>query len=175
MKLTGVKQDKEYVYLAYDGRYYKIGKANKPEERIKSMQTANPFLKLIGYGNNTTERHLHNLLYHTRIKGEFFNLTGAQAHLVLQFIQGEINSLDHPWIKRMRGKASTAKKRDGERKKSNDYVIPFGKYKGKKIKEIDDIDYCSWIINNVGDKKIVKHFKVRYNKLNKKYNKKKKR
>ena len=43
--------------------------------------------------------------------------------------------------------------------KIDDYVLFFGKYKGKMLKEVP-ISYLNWYIQNGSDKKIVKRMKL---------------
>lgn len=82
---------KGLVYLLLSGNeLYKIGTTKKtPEERIRQLQTGNPFpIKILkSYSSKhykRIEKFLHNVLkgYKTRDKGEWFHL---KEHHIYQF------------------------------------------------------------------------------------------
>lgn len=67
--------DTGFVYFISDGTHIKIGKANDPCQRVRELQTANPFvLEMLGVtqGGHKLEFRLHDLLAEFRLQGEWF-------------------------------------------------------------------------------------------------------
>lgn len=67
------------TYLAFDGRYYKIGKSKNPQARIESFKTANPNVQLIYVCRRDIEKQLHQEYQKFRRMGEWFELEQDQA------------------------------------------------------------------------------------------------
>lgn len=73
----------------------KIGKANKPEERIKQLQTGCPFkLNLLGTVRCKSEFHAkqvetmaHRIFYKQRRRGEWFKLSAKHMEQIVSLIQ----------------------------------------------------------------------------------------
>lgn len=69
-----------YLYVLYDGSYYKIGVSNDPYKRRNTCQTGNPnFIELIAVVNclnsqyaRWLESHLHSYFCRYRKRGEWF-------------------------------------------------------------------------------------------------------
>lgn len=127
-----------YTYLAYDGRYYKIGESKDPEKRIKSMQTANPSLRLLNFSDKVTEKQLHKLFFSKRYKREFFSLDKNEVEKIHRLMKGTIGVSDKWYLKKW---SKSNKPRHG------DHVLKFGKYKGKKIREVPT-SYLKYILAN---------------------------
>lgn len=70
---------KRYIYCIKCGNYYKIGKAKKLNNRIKTHQTSNPnkieliFEELVS-NCNEVEKEIHEIFVNKRYKGEWFKL-----------------------------------------------------------------------------------------------------
>lgn len=99
--------DKMYTYLMFDGRYYKIGQSKNPQKRLKTLRTANPSIGMICYGTGISENALHKKYAHLRVSGEWFDLKGAASR-----VAKHINNED------------------------TTYVMPTGKWKGRRLWEI---------------------------------------
>ena len=66
----------------------KIGYSRTPQQRIKELQTSNPFklnLDFIINGDFTREKEIHNLFNNYRLNGEWFNLND----LILNYFKEE--------------------------------------------------------------------------------------
>lgn len=74
----------EFVYvIAMDAGHHKIGISGRPESRLAQMQTSHPWaLQLIFVLKTnraaTVEKAAHNILYRSRLLGEWFGV-GADA------------------------------------------------------------------------------------------------
>ena len=83
----------QYTYLIYDGEYYKIGKSNDPEKRIKTLLTANPKCKLICYGKGVSEKDLHTFFFNKRVwkRREWFFLNEKDVQKCTELINQEMS------------------------------------------------------------------------------------
>lgn len=183
-----------FTYLMYDGKYYKIGKSKNPERRLKQIQTGNPSCKLISYSNKITEFELHILYYNSNVGKEWFDLNEKDdVQDVIDLIEkgrkkkgrrtytGEINlkngahkfkepasTSDKILISYRKMKADKRKEATDKRNSKpidiSDYIIPFGKYKGKKIIEMvsdEEIKYVKWFVDTKESKnELDKSYKV---------------
>lgn len=166
----------QMTYLLTDGRLFKIGKSINPEKRLKQLQTANPFINMVCFGNGVSEKYLHHLLFSDRITLEWFDLSEEKIETIKRLLekgeQGrkrcakpvfeviEFNGVKFKG-KRKSGKyftlSDSEKKRNADgRKKSDDlsekYVIPFGKFKGTKMCNMisdEQYDYCVWFYGEI--------------------------
>ena len=73
-----------FVYLMYDKSYYKIGKSVDPVKRCLNLRIANLNIKLLAYGNGTTEKELHKEYKAFRVGGEWFKLNEKQVQDIIQ-------------------------------------------------------------------------------------------
>lgn len=91
-----------FVYLLQAGPYYKIGRSNDIDQRIKQLSTLPPFdLNLLHalWCDNClqVERWLHDKFGDKRIRGEWFTLTPDDLDFVMQlgsFYQGAFHEED---------------------------------------------------------------------------------
>lgn len=147
-----------YSYLMFDGKRYKIGKSNDPIKRLKQLSTGNPFLKLIATSETISEQTLHNLLRHKRIKGEFFQLDQNEVQKIIGVMDGSIG-INSKWYIRKRGLSHKVKKVNIELKSARNFVMPFGKYKGYRLKELPK-QYIEWLKTIELKGKIKDHLKT---------------
>ena len=90
-----------YVYLMKIGDRAKIGKARDPAQRLKELQTGNPFaLKLIGCIRCLSDGHafeiekaLHAKFRNQRIRGEWFKYTNSM-HLFVERLIEQIEGME---------------------------------------------------------------------------------
>ena len=133
----------DFCYLIYDGTYYKIGRSNNPEERLKALKTGNPSCKLISYGDGIEEKQLHRIFGKFRVKGEWFQLQRKHVGLICRLLNNEENGRD---LK----DCSTLRSSFLRSKAYQNYTLSFGKYKGRKISEMtkpDEIKYLQWVLS----------------------------
>ena len=126
-----------YTYLAKAGQYYKIGQSKNPEQRMKTLKTGSPDIRLICYGTGETEKRLHVLYKHKRQSGEWFKLSCDDVEDIIKRIKNEFKT-----------EYITTK----SQQKKLDFVIKFGKYEGRKISTLtsdNDLKYLEWCLNNV--------------------------
>lgn len=72
------------TYVMYDGSaLYKIGRSVNPNERLRSLCTANPSLQLIMVCNADIECTIHKLFTSKRVKREWFKLDQNDMDLLL--------------------------------------------------------------------------------------------
>ena len=90
---------KEYCYLMYDGKYYKIGKSIHPQKRLKQFKTANPNIEIVAISKLVAEKDLHSLYKNKNITLEWFDLTNEDVNEIkLLFKDGKA----HIKLKQMR-------------------------------------------------------------------------
>jgi hypothetical protein len=138
----------EYCYLMTDGHLFKIGKSVSPKKRLASLKTANPNINLICFSDNVTESQMHKLYYKHRVRGEWFDLNEEQVKRIISIMgmnEAEVKYDIQPIIKRQK----TYKRREINKDKC---IIPFGKYKGEFVNDIDDVDYLRWMKGILHDK-----------------------
>jgi len=139
MKATGRK----YTYLVWDKRYYKIGESVNPDKRINELKTANPGIELIAYGNNFSEKELHESFYHKRIGREWFNLSQRDVILIRKLLSGiQLNDDEYKTFENIQFYAERIKN-------MHNFRLSFGKNKGKKLADFttnEDRDYLTWIL-----------------------------
>ena len=66
---------KTYIIEQVDSNIVKIGRSTKPENRIRSIKSGNPFIKLYHTTDGDYENYLHRALHEYRLTGEWFDLT----------------------------------------------------------------------------------------------------
>ena len=83
-----------YVYLLYDERLYKIGYSTNVHRRVRALQTANPFIRIIATSRSLPrnearilERTLHRKFNHKNVKGEWFGLDSNDARYICEAFQ----------------------------------------------------------------------------------------
>ena len=85
------KQSKRgFIYVIKCNEFYKIGKANNVEKRLKSLQTANPYtldVIIVKKAKNsyTMETFFHNLFSDKRIHGEWFKLEDSDLSFISDY------------------------------------------------------------------------------------------
>ena len=140
-----------YTYLATDGlRRYKIGKSNNPEQRIRTMRTANPSIKLVCYGEGVTEKYLHGVYALNKIKGEWFTISDALVNTIKGLINGDSPDVREQALRKRKTMFVT---------ECEKYTIPFGKYKGRKLTSMtapEEKGYVKWYYKEVYTKTPVK-------------------
>jgi len=89
------------VYFITDGEFIKIGKANDPIERMRTMQTGNAReLKMLGYYEDYDEElegYMHKIFAKDRVRGEWFK----PSKDLYSFIMYEVRSFDS-FVSRLR-------------------------------------------------------------------------
>ena len=89
------------VYFITDGEFIKIGKANDPIERMRTMQTGNARkLKMLGYYEDYDEElegYMHKIFAKDRVRGEWFKPSTD----LYRFLMYEIRSYDS-FVSRLR-------------------------------------------------------------------------
>lgn len=83
-----MNQRAKFTYLIHDGRLYKIGQSDKPEQRTRDFLTANPFCELLAYSDKVTERELHQKYARQRKGGEWFELSQNDVGYILAVMDG---------------------------------------------------------------------------------------
>lgn len=83
---------KQFTYLMYDGRHYKIGKSKDPIHRFRQLQTSNPFLELVSYYEGDIEILCHQTFWRNRVKNEWFKFDDKTFKLVIDFMSSKSNS-----------------------------------------------------------------------------------
>jgi uncharacterized protein (DUF3820 family) len=127
------------AYLAYDGRYFKIGESSNPEQRIKNMRTANPSIELITWGYGDTEANLHQTYKHRKIGGEWFDLKKQNVKAICKRIE-QVNPSD----------AFGKQYDEFMQNLAFSYVVSFGKYRGDMIVDFyseKKLKYLQWAID----------------------------
>jgi hypothetical protein len=74
--MINIKDKKAYVYLMFDGKYFKIGKTNNLKKRVKQFRTSNIDIKLVAYKYSfdaiKEEKFLHKIFSKYKIEYEWF-------------------------------------------------------------------------------------------------------
>lgn len=84
--------DIECCYMIFDGIYTKIGKSNRPKERLKDLQVGNPEeLILLFYSPFITEEWTKKKFEEYNVRGEWYNIP---EHELFDFVKN-INKLNH--------------------------------------------------------------------------------
>jgi hypothetical protein len=147
------------TYLMYDGKNYKIGRSINPNKRLLELKTASPNIKLIKECEFIAEKFLHELFCSSNVGGEWFEL-GYNDLQVCHILMNAKSKLEADMLMRFfhkKMKVSLKFKKsyddfiDTQKVKVESFIntkIPFGKYKGKKLKEMCDeenIRYLQWL------------------------------
>lgn len=92
IKKKKIKVIEGYLYIIKSGEYYKIGKALKPKQRIKTYITENPNKitvilceKVKDY--TKTEKELHSKFKDKNHNREWFNLDDKDINLIKDYIE----------------------------------------------------------------------------------------
>jgi hypothetical protein len=87
-----------YIYAAWDGQAIKIGRTEgTPEERLAQLQTGNPGeLRLLAYryGDEATERLIHQVLKGSHLRGEWFRVNELVLDVVACWFVVDLALLD---------------------------------------------------------------------------------
>lgn len=77
---------KRKTYLIYDpiSKLTKIGFSNKPEQRIKAINTGNPFAKIVAIHKDDLESKLHLKYKKYRVKKEWFQISYEQRRNIIK-------------------------------------------------------------------------------------------
>ncbi len=94
-----------FVYIAGFGNYYKIGRSDAPEERIKELRVANPLIVLLAAipcdDSIALEQSLHRTFHQFRFEGEWFFCPDVPA-LLRQLMQDhtkvDVERLSWPFL-----------------------------------------------------------------------------
>ncbi len=151
-KRKAEKRKLKFTYLMYDGNYYKIGESVNPKERLNSLKTANPSVKLLCYSKNVSEKEMHKLFKPYRYLGEWFMFDSIQANRIISLIETGKDNVDSiNFLKELKEKEELKKKEDFDNL-INSYKISFGKHHGRLIidmvNDYRDIEYCQWYYYN---------------------------
>ena len=112
---------------------YKIGKSKDPKKRLRTFKTAAPDVKLIAYGNGVSESFLHSKYKNRRKMGEWFMLSPKEVESIIRSLKNEYSP--EPDSKKYQQKLN--------------YVIRFGKHKGKKMSMMtsyEELSYIKWFL-----------------------------
>jgi hypothetical protein len=127
-----------------DGEYFKIGKSVNPQKRYKQLITGNAKLVLIDYSDKVRESELHKLYRNHRVQNEWFNLTEDHVKDILDMFQ---NGKTHNFLIRLKQVKTIKRKIDAY----DSFMMPFGKYKGMLIRDVDDIEYFRWLKSRLNE------------------------
>lgn len=89
------------IYLVKCGEFHKIGytSGRKADDRIKSMQTGNPYpLDLAGlwHGTENDEAALHVYYAHRKVRGEWFALTDDDVARIREIMEARPPTVELP-------------------------------------------------------------------------------
>ena len=130
----------QFTYLIKGAnRKYKIGRSKNPEKRLKGLKTANPDCRLICYGTGRTEKQMHDIFAKFKFKREWYILQPFQVEMAIKLIKGTEGQKEIE-------KSGTYRAKAARTKHQLNYTISFGKYKGKRVYDIDDIQYLMWLL-----------------------------
>lgn len=150
------------TYLMFDDINYKIGQSINPEKRLTELKVANHTIRLINKSRFVPEKYLHELFAESRVGGEWFELRNndlnivnilikssskLRAEMLMRFYYKQVKSYND-WKRKEKIRVDNVIKNN----QFLVYKIPFGKYKGKKLKDMDnDIQYLKWAYRSVND------------------------
>ena len=87
--------DRALVYFLQDLNAYKIGITNNLEKRLKTLETGNPYVRLITQSKWMSrddalwlENALHVKYAHSRVRGEWFDLNPQEVNKVMETLKG---------------------------------------------------------------------------------------
>jgi hypothetical protein len=80
------------TYLLFDDHLYKIGKATNLKNRVDSMKTANPRIKIVDYIFGDYESYLHSVYQENREIREWFRFSPLELTGVLKLFKRLKNS-----------------------------------------------------------------------------------
>jgi hypothetical protein len=146
------QEPKKRVYLIEDGNVCKIGVSKNPYKRLKSIKTSRPYAILVAHSRNFTESQLHKKYKQYNIGGEWFRFPKGVYKNVIWDIA---NNKQRRQIMSSRKKEKNKKKRP----KYQDWIIPFGRYKGTKLIDMvseDQLGYIKWGKDNLTPKSYAK-------------------
>lgn len=159
------------VYLAYDGRFYKIGESINPEKRVENLRKENPSIKLLHFNyGGTKERVLHKLFKKHNVFGEWFDLSSKQVEQVKYLIDNkkllsETEANRNPIQQEAHELISELKKMEIKNPKHY-FCKKFKKYANTKANKnrLDNLWYgkTTDVKFNSQLKELIKHFKTEY-------------
>ncbi len=132
-----------YVYLMTNGANYKIGfTANKPEKRLKQLQTGNSSrIELVGYvvckDMESLESDLHREFAFKRQMGEWFGLNDNDLYTIFERFKAESINKDMSLIPKIVKDVEKFMQIDGERLAIGKSLLHQNKY--LQIKNYKDI------------------------------------
>lgn len=87
---------KACVYLAWDGRGFKIGITSNISGRLATLRIANPYIQIVARSPKmpleearNMEAYLHRRYQKTRIRGEWFELNPAEVKYIRSLFRGD--------------------------------------------------------------------------------------
>lgn len=86
--MRGTKGPSSYIYLIEclgPDRFYKIGYASHPQQRLKELQTGCPYelnIVLEFPGGFVKEQEIHEFYRHSLVRGEWYNLSPVSLALL---------------------------------------------------------------------------------------------
>lgn len=152
-------KNKVFTYLLFDDTYYKIGKSTNPSKRLRTLQVANVNIKMICCGLGASEEYLHERYKKQRVAGEWFKLNESEVFEVASLICSPDKEyfVDGITLNKHNSLPIYLGMLEEERAKVDrfcEYVIGFGKHKGKllcKMTSVDEVSYCKWYRNKLKD------------------------
>ena len=143
------EKEKVYTYLMYDGTIYKIGKSKEPYKRLAQLRIANVNCSLICYGDAVSESAMHALYKSYAVGGEWFSLTPELRDEVIGKIcsGGDYKIVaDGIVVKAVEDYETLKANFYEETSEFINYKVPFGKYKGKNLIEMTNMDQLNWCV-----------------------------
>lgn len=152
-----------YCYLIYDGSLYKIGKSKDPNKRLKEFKTGNPSVEIICTSKFIPEKFLHDTFFEKNFDREWFDLDLIDLNCIKEMMKAKTQDQANVLMRMVRKKIKSAervkhqiKTNKEETRKYRNYKLTFGKYNGKKLKEMtspEEKDYLIWIYKNYSNRK----------------------
>lgn len=147
------------TYLMHDGINYKIGRSINPTKRLLELKTASPNIRLIKDTEYIAEKFFHELFYDLNVGGEWFKLGYNDLQICHILFNAkdklEADILMRFFHRKVKDNNKIKKQYKEEVYKARVFIttfenakIPFGKYKGKKLKEMvedEHIQYLRWL------------------------------
>lgn len=140
---------KNKTYLAYDGRFHKIGTSDNPESRMTSLRCSNPSIELLHSSEEgTSELVMHKLYKQYRVEGtrEWYKFPKKVLEEVIYYIYNVYDKdLHRNPLKNRVNEARIKMERDGIKSALYMFCVKYPEYKDKKGNPSDRVKnlwYC---------------------------------
>lgn len=106
------KEGRSYTYLMRDGHVCKIGKSKNPEQRLHSIKTSRPKIRLVGYSTKHSEKHIQKRYKKYNIGGEWFKFPESVFQSAVKDIcNKEQREFQKKYEKRLRDRQNKQRKK----------------------------------------------------------------